>query len=204
MFVGGRGNDTIRLGGGSDVVLFNSGDGRDVVQGDGGSATLSLGGRIRISDLQFRRSGQDLILETGNNESITFEDWYRGRQYRSVSTLQLITGGGMSGGSSELRDQAVELFDFGDLVERYDRARRNNPGLSRWALTNGLTSFQLDASGDDAAIGGDLAHQYGMTGSLAGITVSAAQEVIGSSDFGSDTQRLRTLNLYEEGLVKLS
>ncbi|HXV07901.1 MAG TPA: putative Ig domain-containing protein [Burkholderiales bacterium] len=203
LFVGGSGNDRIRLGGGNDVILYNSGDGRDVVESSGGSATLSLGGRIRISDLKFRRSGQDLILETGNNESITFDDWYRGRQYRAVDTLQLITSGGMSGGSSEMRDDTVEMFDFGDLVARYDRARRSNPGLSRWALTNGLMSFQLDASSDEA-MGGDLAHQYGMTGSLAGITVSAAQDVIGSSDFGSDTQRLRTLNLHEEGLVKLS
>ncbi len=204
MFVGGSGNDRIRLGGGNDVILFNSGDGRDVVESSGGSATLSLGGRMRISDLKFRRSGQDLILETGNNESITFEDWYRGRQYRAVDTLQLITTGGMSGGTSEMRDETVEMFDFGDLVARYDRARRSNPGLSRWALTNGLMSFELDAGGNDWAIGGDLAHQYGMNGSLAGISVSAAQEVIGSRDFGSDTQRLRTLNLREEGLVKLS
>jgi hypothetical protein len=101
-----------------------------------------------------------------------------------------------------MRDDTVEMFNFGQLVARYDTARRNNPGLSRWALTNGLMSFELDASGDDAAMGGDLAHQYGMNGSLAGITVSAAQEIV--SDFGSDTQKLRALNLREEGLVKLS
>ena len=205
MFVGGRGNDTIRLGGGSDFILYNAGDGRDTVQSDGGSSTLSLGGSLRISDLAFRRSGQDLVLETGSGGQITFEDWYRGRQYRSVSTLQLITDGGMSGGASTLRDDGVELLNFAGLVDAFDAARRRNPGLSRWALTNGLTSFRLDAmSGDDAAMGGDLAYQYGVKGSLAGITVSAAQEVIGSSDFGSDTQQLRPLNLHQEGLVKLS
>jgi len=200
LFVGGRGDDTIWLGGGSDVIAFNRGDGRDEVESAGGSATLSLGAGIRIQDLAFRRSGQDLVLETGNRESITFEDWYRGRQ--AVSTLQLITDG-MSGPSA-LRDEAVEMFDFRGLVEAFDSARRRNPGLSKWALTNGLTTFQLDASGDDAAMGGDLAYQYGVTGSLAGIAVSAAQAVVGSSDFGSTTQQLHALDSLQDGLVKLA
>jgi Ca2+-binding RTX toxin-like protein len=203
MFVGGGGDDTIRLGGGSDVIAFNRGDGRDVVESAGGSATLSLGAGIRIQDLVFRRSGQDLVLETGNRESITFEDWYRGRHYQAVSTLQLITDG-MSGPSA-LRDDAVEMFDFRELVNAFDSARRHNPGLSKWALTNGLTTFQLDGmSGDDAAMGGDLAYQYGVTGSLAGIAVSAAQAVVGASDFGSTTQQLHALDSLQDGLVKLA
>jgi hypothetical protein len=120
-----------------------------------------------------------------------------------VSTLQLITDG-MSGPSA-LRDDAVEMFDFRELVNAFDSARRHNPGLSKWALTNGLTTFQLDGmSGDDAAMGGDLAYQYGVTGSLAGIAVSAAQAVVGASDFGSTTQQLHALDSLQDGLVKLA
>ena len=192
MFVGGRGDDTMRLGGGSDVIAYNRGDGRDVVESSGGSATLSLGAGIRVRDLAFRRSGQDLVLETGNSESITFEDWYRGRHYQAVSTLQLITG-----------DGSVETFDFAGLVDAFDDARSGNRRLSKWALTNGMADFQLGVH-DDAAIGGDLAYQYATVGSLAGIAVSAAQEVVGSADFGSTTQQLRALDVLQDGLVKLA
>jgi Ca2+-binding RTX toxin-like protein len=80
LFIGGKGDDTVRLGSGSNVVAFDRGDGRDVIQSEsGGTSTLSLGAGIRLQDLAFRRSGDNLILETGNNESITFDNWYRSR-----------------------------------------------------------------------------------------------------------------------------
>jgi Ca2+-binding RTX toxin-like protein len=204
MIIGGQGNDNIRLGGGFDVIAFNRGDGRDVVEsGNGGSATLSLGTGIRMQDLAFRRSGHDLVLETGDRESITFEDWYRGRGrgYQAVETLQLITAG-MSGPSALHNDQ-VESFDFRGLVGAFDNARSHNPGLSKWALTNGMANFDLGGS-DIEALGGDLAYQYGRTGSLAGIAVGAAQDTVGASDFGSETQRMRAFQVLEEGLVKLA
>jgi VCBS repeat-containing protein len=201
LFIGGRGDDTLRLGGGNDIIAYNRGDGRDtVISGKGGSGTLSLGGTIRIQDLSFRRSGQDLILETGRNESITFDDWYRGRVYQAVSTLQFVTED-MTGGSASMRDDAVEAFDFRRLVSAFDSARSRNPGLSRWALTNSLTTFQL-AGSDTQAIGGDLAYAYGTAGSLAGIAVGAAQEVISASSFGSK-QTLQPLESLKEGVVKL-
>jgi hypothetical protein len=202
LFIGGRGDDRIRLRGADDIIAYNRGDGRDtVVAENGGDATLSLGGSINLRDLKFRRSGDNLILETGGGGSITLERWYRGRQ--GVSTLQLITDD-MSG-PSNLLDQAVETFNFRNLVNAYDTARRNNPGLSRWALTNGLMSWYSEGEGSDTeAAGGGLAYHYGIHGSLAGVAVSAAQEVIGASDFGSVTQQLSALNLDQEGLVKLS
>jgi Ca2+-binding RTX toxin-like protein len=201
LFVGGLGDDELRLGGGNDVIAYNRGDGRDtVMSGKGGNVTLSLGGAIRIEDLAFRRSGNDLILETGRNESITFDDWYRGRQYQSVTTLQFVTED-MTGGATRLRDDNVELFDFQRLVGAFDTARRN-PGLSRWALTNGLTNFQLTGS-DTQAIGGDLAYVYGTAGSLAGIALSAAQQQISASSFGAK-QTLHSLDSLTEGVIKLS
>ena len=78
----------------------------------------------------------------------------------------------------------VETFDFKKLVGAFDNARKSNPGLSKWALTNGLATFDLGGS-DHEALGGDLAHTYGTAGSLAGIAVSAAQDIISSGSFGS-------------------
>jgi Ca2+-binding RTX toxin-like protein len=199
LFIGGAGDDTIRLGGGSDIIAYNRGDGRDtVVAGDNGTATLSLGAGIRLQDLAFRRSGDNLLLETGGGGTITFDRWYRGRQ--AVSKLQFVTDG-MTGGGS-LLNQEIETFDFKKLVGAFDSARNRNPGLSKWALTNGLASFDLGGS-NDAAIGGDLAYIYGTAGSLAGIAVSAAQETISSGSFGSK-QTLRPRDQMTSGELKLA
>jgi hypothetical protein len=46
--------------------------------------------------------------------------------------------------------------------------------------------------------------RYGKNGSLAGISLQAAQQVIGASGFGSDAQTLRPFSGLQEGFVKLS
>ena len=201
LFVGGRGNDTIRLGGGSDIIAFNRGDGSDtVVTTRAGDATLSLGVGIRVRDLAFRRSGDDLRLDAGGGGSITFDDWYRGSKYQAVSTLQLITEG--ITGSGSVGDDAVELYDFKALVSAFDTARRRNPGVSKWALTNSLAGFELDGL-DHEALGGDLAYIYGTAGSLAGVGVSAAQEILSASAFGKEAQALRSREELSAGAMKL-
>jgi Ca2+-binding RTX toxin-like protein len=201
LFIGGLGDDTIRLGGGSDIIAYNRGDGRDTVKaGNGGEATLSLGAGIRLQDLAFRRSGDNLLLETGGGGTITFDGWYRGRSFQAVSKLQFVTDG-MTGGGSLLNDE-IETFDFKKLVGAFDNARKGNPGLSKWALTNGLASFDLGGS-DTQALGGELAHTYGTAGSLAGIALSAAQEIISSGSFGSK-QALRPRDQMTSGALKLA
>jgi hypothetical protein len=106
-----------------------------------------------------------------------------------------------SGNSNRLLNDAVELFDFRGLVGAFDQARRNL-GVSKWALTNGLASFELGGS-DTEAIGGDLAYAYGTAGSLAGIGLNAAQDMLGSSKFGNSAQTLQSEQTLKEGLIKL-
>jgi Ca2+-binding RTX toxin-like protein len=54
IFIGGKGNDTINTGTGSDLIVFNRGDGMDIVKGGIGSANaVSLGGGIRYAELIF-------------------------------------------------------------------------------------------------------------------------------------------------------
>jgi hypothetical protein len=54
------------------------------------------------------------------------------------------------------------------------------------------------------ALGGDLAYRYGLTGSLAGIALDPAQEILSGSQFGSAPQTLQPLSGLQDGLVKLS
>jgi len=76
--------------------------------------------------------------------------------------------------------------------------------LTSWALTNALTNFQLSSSSDTAAFGGDLAYQYGKNGTLAGIGLTAAQDVIGNANLGTQTQTLQPLAGLQTGAVRLS
>ena len=70
-------------------------------------------------------------------------------------------------------------------------------------MTNALLQFHLSGQ-DDAAIGGDLAYWYGKNDSLAGISLQAAQQVIGGPGFGSEAQQLHAFNGLQDGFVKLT
>ena len=191
LMIGGKGTDKLVLGGGYDVIAFNRGDGKDTVSGKDSNATLSLGGGIRYQDLTLRRSGSALILEDGAGDRITFDKWYNGKRYQSVSTLQIVTGSPTAAQSGDpMANDEVETFDFKGVVAAFDAANGSGHGVSKWALTNALAQFQLGGS-NNAALGGDMAYQYGVNGTLAGVAMSAAQEVTNSAQFGKASQTLK-------------
>jgi len=150
--------------------------------------------------------GTDLVLDTGAAESITFKSWYADITNKSVLTLQVVAEA-MTGfnpaGDDALLDNKVESFNFQGLVDAFDSARAADPGLSSWALTNGLAQFQLSGS-DTAALGGDLAYQYGANGTLAGVGFNKAQDVLTGAGFGTQAQTLRPLATLQDGFVPLS
>jgi hypothetical protein len=108
-----------------------------------------------------------------------------------------------AGGSNPLLDNNVETFDFKGLVKAFDAAQHHGRGVSKWAVTNALAQFHLGGS-DTAALGGDLAYQYGVNGTLAGIAVNAAQGQVGSGQFGQQAQTLHNEAALKDGMVKLS
>jgi hypothetical protein len=166
---------------------------------------LSLGGGIDSGGLSLSKSGNDLVLNTGNNESVTLKDWYDGTAKQNMLRLQMIldASSGFDPNSADpLHNQRVQSFDFLGLAHQFDQARTANPGLTSWQMSNALAQFHL-AGSDDAAIGGDLAYHYGMNNSLAGISLNAAQQVIGAAGFGQDAQTLRTFTGLQEGMVRL-
>lgn len=207
LFIGGGGNDSIGTGEGADVVAFARNDGADVIVATaGGGDTLSLGGGISYADLSLRKNGNDLILDAGAGDQITFRDWYAWSGYQSVVNLQMVAEA-MSdfapGGSDPLLDNSIERFDFLGMVVRFDQARAADPGLSTWALSNALLDFHTSGS-DSAAIGGDLAYQYGLHRSLAGIGLVPAQAVINDPQFVTQAQTLHALGTLQTGAVRLA
>ncbi|MHB1076707.1 beta strand repeat-containing protein [Thiobacillus sp.] len=206
LYIGGSGNDAINTGTGYDIVAFNRGDGVDTVSfSTGQDNTLSLGGGIRNTDLAFRKSSNDLILDTGSSESIVLQGWYASTGNKSVLNLQMIEEASIDfapGSSNPLADNKVEKFDFAGLVNAFDQARTANPNLTSWALSDALLTFYLGGSDTDA-IGGDLAYQYGKTGSLSNIGSTAAQGMLGNAQFGQVNQAINQVGL-SDGPVKLS
>ena len=208
IFLGGLGNDTYTTGAGNDIVLFNKGDGQDTfATGGTGSDTISLGGAgLTYADLVFTKSSNDLVLKVGATDQITFKNWYATTPSKPVANLQVMAeamAGFVAGGSDPLMDQKVENFNFAGLVGAFDAARAANSGLTSWALTNGLTSFQL-AGSDTAALGGDLAYQYGTNATLAGIGVTPALATLSDAALGTSAQALTPIASLQVGSVRLS
>jgi hypothetical protein len=208
LLVGGEGNDTLHTGGGSNLIAYNAGGGADTVYSDAGSMNaLSLGGGLRYQDLSLAKEGDDLVLDTGGGNRLTFKDWYDGSgNHDDVLTLQMIIDASADfaeGSSDPLANKRVQSFDFAGLVSAFDSARSGDPGLTSWAVTNALLQYHL-AGADDAALGGDLAYQYGRNDALTGIGLTSALDVLASGNFGALAQQLRPLSGLQEGFSKLS
>ncbi len=205
VLIGGTGNDTISTGGGNDLIAFNAGDGNDHVRLGGGKDSLSLGGGIRYEDLSLAKQGNDLKLNLGNGESIVFDDWYSDSSHRSLVNLQMIAdslGDHNQSGSNTLKDDKVELFDFQALVSKFEDARRSNPQLSKWNALNSMLATHLNGS-DTAALGGDLAYQFGHNGSLSNVSVESAQALLAAADLNVNTQALQAVAALRTGGQRL-
>ncbi|PIQ55215.1 MAG: hypothetical protein COW02_03565, partial [Comamonadaceae bacterium CG12_big_fil_rev_8_21_14_0_65_59_15] len=210
LFVGGEGNDVIRTGNGADIIVFNRGDGNDTVYGGTDTDnTLSLGGNIRYKDIALSRDGKNLVLSVGEHDQIAFKDWYKtDANYKSVLNLQVVSEAmlGFDRASSDmLLNKSVQNFDFTSIVNAFDQARgkqSDDGSLKKWNVMNTLLNSHLSAS-DTAALGGDLAHQYGTSGNLTGMNFTAAQDVLNVSQFGAQAQTLRPLQGLQGGAVTL-
>ena len=206
-FVGGAGNDTIVTGTGADILAFNRGDGADVVNGGiGTDNTISLGKGINYSDLALSKVNNDLILEVGTGDQITLSNWYNtAANYKSVVDLQVMADAMAafnSASSDPLLSKAVQNFNFTAIVNAFDQANGGNATFMHWSATNTLLAAHLSGS-DTAALGGDLAHQFGTNGSLTGMNLAAAQTVINDAQFGGTPQTLHAFQGLQGGAVTL-
>ncbi|MDO8812808.1 MAG: calcium-binding protein [Gallionella sp.] len=207
-FTGGAGNDTITTGTGADIIAFNRGNGQDVLNGGVGTDnTISLGGGIQYFDLALSKSGNDLILEVGSNEQITLSNWYdTAANYKSVLNLQVVADAMAAfdpASADPMLNKTIQDFDFTAVTNAFDQARGANQTFLHWNAMNSLLNAHLSAS-DTAALGGDLAHQYGKNGSFSGMNLAAAQNVINAPQFGAQAQTLNPLQGLQGGVVALA
>ena len=196
LFVGGAGNDIINTGDGADVIAFNRNDGQDILNGGAGTDnTLSLGGGIQYSDLALSKTGNDLVLEAGNGDQITLASWYDNTaNYKSVLNLQVVADAMAEFdrvSTDPLLSKSIQNFDFISIVNAFDQAHGGSTNFMHWNATNSLLAAHLSAS-DSEALGGDLAYQYGKSGSLAGVNQTVTQGVINAPQFGNQEQVLKT------------
>ena len=206
MFIGGAGIDNITTGTGADIIAFNRGGGQDSVAVTSGSDnTVSLGKGILLSDLALSKSGNDLILKVGLGETISFKGWYSSTSAHSVGTLQVVTEGGadyVAGSASIIHDNKVEQFNFTALTNKFDQVRVGQSSNFTWNMASSLETFSSGGS-DTAAIGGDLAYQYGLNGNLAALSAQPALAIVGSSGFGAGSQALQGASALNDGFAVL-
>jgi hypothetical protein len=198
----------LTTGGGADVIAFNKGDGADTVnESVGTDDTLSLGGGLAYGDLKLRKSGLDLVLDASNGDQLTFRNWYQtGVNNRSVLNLQIVVDAMAAfnpAGTDPLLNRKVVDFNFASIVGQFDSALAANPTLTSWNVTNALASAYVSGS-DTAAIGGDLAYDFGHRNALAGIGAAPAQSVLASGSFGTAAQSLQAATSLYAGTVRLS
>lgn len=119
---GGTGNDVLNGGddtyngaNGSDLYLFNRGDGIDTIQECWdyyGNAVdvLRFGEGIGNGDLWFSRNGSSLIVQVlGDGGQVQINNWYTGNQYR-VEEIRLADGRKTTAGQVDSLVQAMAAF----------------------------------------------------------------------------------------------
>ena len=139
----------------------------------------------------------------GATDQITLKDWYlTSPTNKSVINLQVIAEaiqGFTLGGADALRNNKIENFNFTNLVAAFDTAG----ATANWQLTDARLTTHLQAGNDTAAIGGDLAYQYGKNSNLTGMGLINAQSVISNANFGQTAQALNNPTVWQAELVKL-
>jgi hypothetical protein len=155
--------------------------------------------------LDFLKSGNDLQLDFGTGDKVTLKDWYAATPLHSVSKLQVVTESTAdynAASADPIYGKKANTFDFAALVQAFDEARAADAMLTRWNAMHKLLDAHLAAS-DTEALGGDLAYQYNLNGTLAGIGWGKAQEVVANAGFGAQAQALQPLASLQEGAVRL-
>jgi trimeric autotransporter adhesin len=171
LIAGGTGDDVIASGAGADVLMFNRGHGSDIVNGSNiREDFLSLSG-IKYADLSLSRTGNDLILSTGGqdspNDAIKLADWYSGTaaSQTSIAKLQVFTeASDYNPTGSKIVNRKIEQFDFAKLVLAFETATTSSTNSSKWAISSTTLTNAFVSGSDTTALGGSSSIDYARNG----------------------------------------
>lgn len=193
---GGKGNDRLLGRSGSDVYLYNIGDGNDIIldaSTDGDTNVLRLGPDISESNLVMKRSENDLVISFNNNDGqVSINNYFLSDSYQldielssskvfSVDEIRTLVVTSTSG------DDDIEAFDNDETIylgSGNDRIKGN--GGNDFLYGEEGNDVLLGGLGDDTLVGGaDNDSLYGNQGNDVLIGGSGSNSVNGGD--GNDT-----------------
>ncbi len=146
---GGAGNDTLSGGAGEDLYVFGHGAGQDVIE-DAGGDFVYLTQDVTRADLNFTKSGDDLILKiNGTEDSLTMKGWFNGKDHQA--------NGFVLSGSDPANPDYVYVMTEGEDRYRLDGERNWHVvtmGADDLILGDEKNDFINLGAGDDRAWGG--------------------------------------------------
>lgn len=157
---GGAGNDTLSGGAGSDKYFFGVGHGQDIIDnsGDTGFTTIAFAEEISPYSVQVTRSGNDLILNIGDQgDAITVTGYFNSEATTSRAVDQIEFNNGQTVWSI---DDIKAMALIGDASDNVLQGYNNSDdvligGAGNDQLTGGAGQDQLEGgAGDDTMQGG--------------------------------------------------
>ena len=93
IYEGGKGDDTITLGGIGNEVRFNLGDGKDTIISSGINHRIRFGKDVTADMISFKAAGNDVIIVVGNRgDQITLSNYLEGEWRQSVRRFNFSDG----------------------------------------------------------------------------------------------------------------
>ncbi|OWW20174.1 calcium-binding protein [Noviherbaspirillum denitrificans] len=194
---GGAGNDILEGGSGADVYRFGRGSGQDTINEDDNTAgvidALELGTNVKLDDLSFQRTGDNLVLSiAGTSDTLTVVNWFTDSRFR-VEQLRFTDGQtmllgdeikiGTAGGDSLSGSDADSML----LGEGGNDTLFGNGG-NDW-MSGGAGDDQLNGgAGDDILLGGDGNDNLSGGDGIDVINGGAGNDVVGGG-LGGDIYR---------------
>jgi Ca2+-binding RTX toxin-like protein len=183
---GGAGDDEIQTGQGFDIVAFNKGHGHDTILASSGQDnTISLGAGTSVADLTLSKLGNDLVLGTSKEDSVTLRGWYEDDSFHSVKTLQFVTPAAT--GIKFQSSGPIEQYDFSEMVNYYDQMHVETGMADAWSMIAALKNNRLGTN-SWSGIGGYVANEFGSNKNPADMSFYTLQNKLTGSQFGQSSE----------------
>ncbi|GAB2884049.1 hypothetical protein GCM10027180_12950 [Microbulbifer echini] len=123
LLIGGAGDDRLVGGRGSDNYIFEVGHGKDVIDNAAEPGNkldrLEFGIGIDPGLVDVKRSGDDLLLITSENDSVLLTDYFRGEAGDGTAIDEIVFNDGTLWTIADIKSFVLQASTDNDLVEGY-------------------------------------------------------------------------------------